>query len=227
MGSVALASAAPVVVMVPAVLAVLPALATAGDVLVARRHSAGRRFYAGAMVPLRAVRNIGWSLLRGLPALGVGVVLVAIAVAVDQLEGPVAARDAIVRAAGVLTMVLVGRPALDPDRRLRAAAVTDVVLQGVVDTGGRLQPRGWWVWFGALVATALGLYWQPELWPLPVCVSVPNRRFVTESWRCRPSAAAQRPRRETPLRRFLWGLCPQTPSGSAADGRPSGTASQL
>ncbi|CAN5510568.1 hypothetical protein BH20ACT2_BH20ACT2_07850 [soil metagenome] len=170
----ALASAAPVVVLVLLIVAVLPALATAGDVLVARRRSAlvGRGWYRGAalpaVVPVRAVRNLMWSLLRGLPALGLGVVLVSIAVALEQIEAPLAAREALLRAAGALTFLLVARPVTEPRRAFRAAAVTDVVADRVLSREGRLRRPGWWVWFAALAFTALGLWWTPELWPLPV-----------------------------------------------------------
>ncbi|CAN5827868.1 hypothetical protein BH24ACT3_BH24ACT3_00640 [soil metagenome] len=166
----ALGSAAPVVMAVLLVVVALPALATAGDVLLARRRGplVGGRWYHGAglpvVVPVRVLRNLLWSVLRALPALGLGVVLVAVAVAVDQVSDAFVAREALLRIAGAVTVVLIGRPVVRHRAGSRAAVVTDVVHHRL-ETGPAV--RWWWLWFGGLALTTLGLWWHPELWPLP------------------------------------------------------------
>lgn len=171
--TVAFASATPVVAAALVVLVGLPSLATLGDDIVHRhRLTAGqawRRWHAwtpGLVLPIRAVRNLGVSVLRGLPALVFGGVVVATAVLVDRTNASPMLRSVVVRVGGAVLGLALAWPATSGGVHFRCGLGVERVVDELLDEKGRYQVRGWALLLVCGAITAASLWLTPEIWPL-------------------------------------------------------------
>ncbi len=172
--AVALTSAAPVLVTALLVLVALPVLATAGDVARHRRRwSTGMaagwldRLSPGAATGPRFVANVVVSVVRAVPALSLLAVLVGCWYPVHDAEGLVAAADWFLRLSGVAVALVLVVPALRGSERFATGTAIDHLHLRLVPIGGRLRQVGWLLWLVCLALVAVGLFFRPEVWPLP------------------------------------------------------------
>ncbi len=172
--AVALTSAAPVLLTALLVLVGLPMLATAGDLARHRRRwSAGMagggldRLSPGAAIAPRLVGNVVVSLLRALPALALLAVLIGCWYPVHDAERLVTAADWFLRLSGVAVALVLVVPALRGSDRFASGTAVDHLHARVAPPGARLSQAGWVLWVVCLGLVALGLSFNPEVWPLP------------------------------------------------------------
>jgi serine/threonine-protein kinase len=170
---VAFASATPVVVAAVAVLLALPALATLGDAIVHRHRlatgQAWRRWHhwpPGLVLPLRAARNVGLSVLRALPALCFGAVVVAATVLIEHAHGAPLLRDGVVRVGGAVLAVGLVWPAATGGGHFRSGLGIERLVDRFLDDRGRYEVSGWTLLLVCTAVTAAGLWLTPEIWPL-------------------------------------------------------------
>lgn len=168
---VSLASASVVPVLVFVILVVAPLLATWGDLVVHdhRRRSgqSWRRWHQwspSAVAPVRALRNVGASVVRAVPAIAVAAVTV-VAGVLTRDPGLHVAHDALVRIGGALAAALVLWPLARGMARFRSGIGIDRGLTWFMDGRGRLLQAGWILWVVAVGLTAAGLWLSPEVWP--------------------------------------------------------------
>jgi hypothetical protein len=170
---VAFASATPVIVAAFAVLVALPALATLGDAIVHRhRLAAGRAWRSwhhwspGVVLPLRTARNVGVSVLRALPALCFGAVVVAATVLIEHAHGAPLLRDGVVRVGGAVLAVGLVWPAVSGSGHFRSGLGIEHLVGRFLDDRGRYEVSGWALLLVCTAVTAAGLWLTPEIWPL-------------------------------------------------------------
>lgn len=167
----ALASSTPVLGIAALVVAVVPLVATGGDLLVHRdRREAGaarswwQRLDPAVVAPLLVLRNAMVSVLRSLPAIA----LVAVAVVVGRLaaghENLEVLRNLGVRALGLVAAFSILIPMARTGGRLRAPLAIDHTVPLVVDRG-RPNLQGWILWIACIGLCAAGLWLTPEIWP--------------------------------------------------------------
>lgn len=172
--ALAVASAAPVLATAVVVLVALPWIATVGDSVAHRLRSehgvsagwAEQRMAPGALAPARFVRNAFMSLLRAIPMIGVGAVLLAVWYVLERVDAPGAALDAYLRVTGVLvvgTIVMLGR---DGGHRFRTALGLDELTRRWVPEG-RTTERLVVGWVVAVAIVASAIWLTPDPFPLP------------------------------------------------------------
>lgn len=170
----ALASAAPVLATAVLVLVVLPALATLGDSAAHRLRAAHgvaggwaeRRLAPGALVTPRFVRNVAASVLRAIPMLGVGVVLLAGWYGIDALGASRTLVDGALRLIGLLAAGVLAMAAREGTARFRTGAGIDHLVVRLVP-GGRTTERLVVLWIVAAFLVAGALWLRPDPFPLP------------------------------------------------------------
>lgn len=171
--TVAFASATPVIAAALVVLAALPALATVGDDVVHRhRQAAGQawrrwhRWPPGLVLPLRAVRNVGVSVLRSVPALAFGAVVVGSAALLDHTDVSSLLRSTVVRVGGALLGFGLVWPATSAGVNFRSGLGVDRGVDEFLDPDGRYAVAGWALLLICGAITAASLWLTPEIWPL-------------------------------------------------------------
>jgi serine/threonine-protein kinase len=156
-------AAAPIVANLVLAVLLLPALATAGDIVTPRRGSRLPRpvFAAG-----RFVRNVAAMVLTAVPAAVVAAALVAAALLLDVSGIGRPVQDWLLRAGGAGVAILLVDGVLGNRDRYRANVIEDLARRRLIDASGR--PTKWiWVPFGAAVGLSLvAVTLRPELWPL-------------------------------------------------------------
>lgn len=166
-------AAAPIAAFLALALVVLPGVATAGDIVVYRRlrrraderlrlrHKVGLPIYAAG----RFVRNIGATVLSGLPALLIEALVVAAALVAEGTGAAGATETWALRPAGAGAAVALAVPVFRDRYRFRAPVIGDKALALGLD-GARLSSAGAALWaLAALLAlAAIGL--RPDPWPL-------------------------------------------------------------
>lgn len=171
--AVAAASAAPVLVVALLVLVALPALATIGD-LAARRHRLRHDVADGwlearaptwAFVVVRSLRNVGVSVVRSSPVVGIGVVILGCWYLLAGTSLPRSITDALLRIVGAGTAAALLAATAQGSNRFRSGFGTDQVVAWLAPDGRTTQRLvvGWIV-LVLLVAAALWL--DPDPFPL-------------------------------------------------------------
>jgi hypothetical protein len=171
--AVALASAAPVL-LVPLLVAVaVPALATAGDLLVHRARATwglqsgwSDRQGAGTAAVARFLRNVVVSVTRSLPVLAGVAVLVAVWYPVHDIDALRGIADWYLRLVGLGAGLLVVVPALKGSATFASGIAVDEVHRRVAPRGRGLTQAGIVLWLVCLALTAIGLLVSPEVAPL-------------------------------------------------------------
>lgn len=166
-----LASATPVLIVPLLVVVALPVLATWGDVIVHEyRLDHGdafgwwQRLPAGGVAPVLALRNIGLSILRAIPALLLLIVTVA-AGWLARSQHVMTLHDLVVRAGGGVAGLVVVVTGAHGSPRFRTSVAVDRVVQSVTDERGRPLIGAWVLWIAVAAIGAFGLWLTPELWP--------------------------------------------------------------
>ena len=172
--AIATGSAAPVIVAGIIVLVVLPLLATIGD-WVARDLRTGQGTVGGwaerslpsaLWLPVRFVRNIGVSIVRTSPVIGVGAVLLAAWYAFSQTSLPVGWLDFLLRVIGGGTVAALLLTSREGTSRFRTGmGIDELVARGAPD--GRTTERLVVGWILAVVVIAAALWLTPDAFPLP------------------------------------------------------------
>jgi serine/threonine protein kinase len=172
--ALATGSAAPVLVSALVVLVGLPFLATLGDSVGHRLRAehgvahgwAERRLAPGALAPARFLRNVAVSLLRSVPALAIGAVLLGAWYGLDGLSLPTAASNLVLRGVGLITvglLVMTGRNGASGFRT--GLGIEEVVARWV--PAGRTTERLVVGWLVAAIVVAGALWLSPDPFPLP------------------------------------------------------------
>jgi hypothetical protein len=170
---VALASAAPLIVSAIVAVLLLPAAATVGDVEVHRyRQSIGaerrgwHRAATSTVVPLLALRNLGVSLVRAVPAVAIGAIGVVAehAIAGSAIRG--VWRDWSIRLCGVAMALVLLIPARHGGRTFRSDSGITHWAEWAMEGRPRPGSRTATIWVVAVFGLALGAWLHPELWPL-------------------------------------------------------------
>jgi hypothetical protein len=169
----ALASAAPLIVSAIVAVLLLPAAATVGDVEVHRyRQSIGaerrgwHRAATSTVVPLLALRNLGVSLVRAVPAVAIGAIGVVAehAIAGSAIRG--VWRDWSIRLCGVAMALVLLIPARHGGRTFRSDSGITHWAEWAMEGRPRPGSRTATIWVVAVFGLALGAWLHPELWPL-------------------------------------------------------------
>jgi hypothetical protein len=166
-------AAAPVAAPVVLALVALPAVATAGDTVVylrLRREGVRLRWVHRATLPAylpwRFVRNIGMVAVRGVPALVLGAVAVALTLVLDAANVSRYKQELLLRPAGVAVVVLLTLPVVRDRVRFRAAVVADAASRRLLEPDGRLTHTGLALWVVATLVALVGFGLHPDPWPL-------------------------------------------------------------
>ncbi|MGH9246136.1 MAG: serine/threonine-protein kinase [Acidimicrobiales bacterium] len=169
-----LGGTAPVVINGLLIALALPAVATAGDVIVLarlRRRVPPQRLRERVPVPIyaagRFLRNLTSMLWTGIPAVLASGVLVAGVLLLNATNASPSLRDWVIRVGGASIALLLARPVFGNRARYRAAVVEDVARDRLVEREGRLTHAGWATVIGAIAVATAGLVLRPELWPFP------------------------------------------------------------
>ena len=172
--AVAAGSAAPLVVMGLVVLVALPALATLGDA-VAQRHRAAlgfsggtaeRRLPGAVLGPLRFVRNVGVSVVRCSPIIGVSAVLLAAWYALSHTALSTNVLDLLLRAVGGGAVAAVLLTSRSGSSRFRCGLGLDELAQRWAPEG-RITERLVVAWIVVVIVIAAALWLSPAAFPLP------------------------------------------------------------
>jgi hypothetical protein len=151
----------------------LPAAATVGDVEVHRyRQSIGaerrgwHRAATSTVVPLLALRNLGVSLVRAVPAVAIGAIGVVAehAIAGSAIRG--VWRDWSIRLCGVAMALVLLIPARHGGRTFRSDSGITHWAEWAMEGRPRPGSRTATIWVVAVFGLALGAWLHPELWPL-------------------------------------------------------------
>lgn len=172
--ALATASAAPVLMTAVVVCLALPTIATVGDSLAHRLRAehgvssgwAAQRLGAGAMVPVRFLRNVVVSTLRASPMIGVGAILLAGWYGLDRLTDAPWALDWSLRAIGLLVVGVIVATARHGSGRFRTALGLDELVARVVPDG-RTTERVVVLWILATFVVAGAVWLTPDPFPLP------------------------------------------------------------
>ncbi len=171
--TVALVSAAPLILGAALVLLGLPGLATAGDVSRHRRRlwldQASTWFETSSeavVVPVRFLANLLVSVVRSLPAVAVGAVAVGIWSLVHGAGVATALDEAVLRLAGVATAVVLLYPVGAGSRRFRTGAGTEALVEATTTEDGRPDQRGIVVLVLCVALTATALWLHPDPFPI-------------------------------------------------------------
>jgi hypothetical protein len=166
-------AAAPVIANLVLAMLLLPALATAGDVVVRRRQAArsgSRKMRDRLPIPLfamgRFLRNVSAMVLTAVPAAVVAAALVAAALLLDVSGIGRPVQDWLLRAGGAGVAILLIDGVLGNRDRYRANVVEDLTRRRLFDVSGR--PTKWiWIPVGVAIGSSLiAVMLRPELWPL-------------------------------------------------------------
>lgn len=172
--AVATGMAAPVLVVAVLVLVVLPLLATWGDSVAHRLRAeqgiaggwAERRLSPGALAPGRFVRNVGLSVLRTSPVLGVGAVALGGWYLLAQTSVGDGVLDVLLRLVGGGTVAFVLLTSREGSARYRSGlGIDELVRRAVPD--GRTTERVLIGWLLAVIVVAAALWLAPDTFPLP------------------------------------------------------------
>ena len=170
----ATASAAPVLVTAILVLLVLPSIATLGDSATHRLRSeygvatgwAERRLAPTTLAPARFVRNVVVSVVRAVPAVGLGALLLAAWYAMDNLgAAPVVLRGGL-RVIGLVVVGVILATSRNASGRFRSGiGLEELTARAVPD--GRTTERVIALWLVAAALVAASLWLTPSPFPLP------------------------------------------------------------
>ena len=171
--TLAVTSAAPVVIAALLVVVLLPALATAGDVTLHRHrlwHGQAATWFEtsseAVVIPLRFLANVATSLVRAVPALAAGAVALGgwsllhgakVAAPVDELA---------LRLSGFIVAGVLLYPLGSGSRRFRTNLGTEAVVEAVTTEGGRLDLRGVILLVLCIAAVAGALWLHPDAFPI-------------------------------------------------------------
>lgn len=168
-----LGSSTPVVVLSILIAVVLPWLATTGDMVIHRsRLAAGaaeRRWHharASSVAPVHVARNLVLSIMRAIPALALGGLVVLVASLADHPSTSLL-RDWVIRVGGAAATCAVVVPARNDGRGFRTGTGLDALASRFLDVKGRLNLGGWALVIVCVSLSAAGWLLAPELWPLP------------------------------------------------------------
>jgi hypothetical protein len=171
--AVALSSAAPVLLTPLLAFGAVPALATAGDLLVHRARSTwgietswvDRQGSATAAVA-RFVRNLAVSAARALPVLAALAVLVAIWYPMHDIHALVRFSDWYLRAVGAAAGLAIVIPALRGSPTFASGVAVDEIHRRVAPKGRGITQAGVILWLVCLALVAIGLLVSPDVAPL-------------------------------------------------------------
>ena len=173
LAAVALAAAAPVLVVPVLVLAGIPGLATAGDLVVHRTRSTwgvqtawSDRQGPGTAAVARFLRNLVVSAGRTLPVLAGLAVLVAVWYPVHDIGALAPLADWYLRVVGLGAGLLVVVPALRGSATFASGIAVDHIHRRVAPSGRGLTQAGVLLWLVCLALAAIGLLASPEVAPL-------------------------------------------------------------
>jgi serine/threonine-protein kinase len=172
--AVAWSAAVPVLAVILVAALVLPLLATAGDSQAHReRDEAGvangwaeQRMSPRALAGPRLVRNMAFGVARGLPALGLGAVLLLGWYGIEGVGAASSVLDALLRLVGVVSMVVLLTVGTSGAGRYRPDGGLERVVAWI-RPDGRVGERAIVVWVVALGLVAAALLLRPTPFPLP------------------------------------------------------------
>jgi hypothetical protein len=171
--AVALTSAAPVLLTPLLAFGAVPALATAGDLLVHRARSTwgietgwvDRQGSTTAAVA-RFLRNLAVSAARALPVLAALAVLVAIWYPMHDIHALVGFSDWYLRAVGAAAGLAIVVPALRGSPTFASGVAIDEIHRRVAPNGRGITQAGVILWLVCLALVAIGLLVSPDVAPL-------------------------------------------------------------
>ncbi len=172
--TLAVGTAAPVLVTALLVVVLLPALATLGDSVSHRlraEHGIGRgwaekRLAPGALAPARFVANVVVSVVRNSPWIGIGAVLLVGWFGLEGLSTPVWALDLALRGLGLVVVGLVVATGRSGSHRFRTAIGLDELVARFVPEG-RTTERLVIAWVIGVALVAAALWLSPDTFPIP------------------------------------------------------------
>lgn len=173
--ALATASAAPVLVTAILVLLVLPVIATVGDSATHRLRSeygmatgwAERRMGPTALAPARFVRNMAISLVRALPIVGLGTLLMVAWYAFENLGAAPAVLNGGLRLIGLVVAGLLVATSRNASGRFRSGVGLEELTSRFVPDG-RTSERVIALWLVAAALVAASLWLTPSPFPLPL-----------------------------------------------------------
>lgn len=171
--AVALMSSMPIVSGVLLVVVVLPAVATSGDLVVHRHRQASgatrrswHRAEPNVVAPALMARNVIVSVVRSIPAIAIVAVGVLVAGSLGSDPGMARWHDLAVRVAGLGAGLSLVIPARRGGRSFRSEMGLDLLTAWAMEGRNRPGTRIATVVFISVFLVALGLWLQPDLWPL-------------------------------------------------------------
>lgn len=172
-GIIGLASATPIFIGALIVLALLPGLATVGDLVVHRHrqrtgadHRSWHRARPATIAPALFARNLGTSAVRSVPAIAIAAIGFVAAQVLEQGTTAVIWRDLAVRSTGIAIALVLLVPARHGGRSFRCDLGITEVAGWAMERRTTPGMRTVVVWVISAAALAFGAWLHPEMWPL-------------------------------------------------------------